>query len=219
MTIVSNDPVWWPAIDAFRLANYFTVAAFVGLTYDWALTFGQEVELIWRQRWSLMTVLYIGVRYLGIIYAALSVLYSLLTIPLTDTCWISIPEHILLLNPVSWILNIVLEVLAMCLAVWIAVKHFRGLRRHSTGGIVRDCFKVLMKNHVLYFASFVAVSCLQLIGIFSPTADEYSPFFVICDGLLQVLEVVQMFVLGPRLILVFENTMLSWWQIPTQQLS
>ncbi|KAG1840712.1 hypothetical protein DFJ58DRAFT_809959 [Suillus subalutaceus] len=34
-----------------------------------ALTFGQEVELIWRRRWSLMTFLYLCVRYAGIGYA------------------------------------------------------------------------------------------------------------------------------------------------------
>ncbi|KAG2032128.1 hypothetical protein BDR03DRAFT_971013 [Suillus americanus] len=36
-----------------------------------ALTFAQEVELIWRQRWSLMTFLYLGARYVGIGYAVL----------------------------------------------------------------------------------------------------------------------------------------------------
>ncbi|KAG1787070.1 uncharacterized protein HD556DRAFT_1411143 [Suillus plorans] len=40
------------------------------MTYDWALTFGQEVELVWRQPWSLMTVMYLSVRYLGILSAA-----------------------------------------------------------------------------------------------------------------------------------------------------
>jgi hypothetical protein len=40
----------------------------------------------------------------------------------------------------------------MCLAVWIAVKHFRELRQHSTGGIIVDCFMVLMQTHVSYFA-------------------------------------------------------------------
>lgn len=48
------------------------------------LTFGQEVELIWRQRWSLMTVLFLSVRYLGITYAALIVLIFVPTISLTD---------------------------------------------------------------------------------------------------------------------------------------
>ncbi|KAG2107474.1 uncharacterized protein F5147DRAFT_206170 [Suillus discolor] len=74
MTIVSDDPAWWPVINLDRFASYFPVAAFVAVTYDWSLTFGQEVELIWRQRWSLMTVLYLSVRYLGILYAAMSIL-------------------------------------------------------------------------------------------------------------------------------------------------
>ncbi|KAG1794817.1 uncharacterized protein HD556DRAFT_1442599 [Suillus plorans] len=56
-----------------NLGSSIAVAAFVGVTYDWlfsALTFGQEVELVWRQHWSLMTVLYLSVCYLGILYAA-----------------------------------------------------------------------------------------------------------------------------------------------------
>ncbi|KAG2036748.1 hypothetical protein BDR03DRAFT_434114 [Suillus americanus] len=85
MTIVSNDPTWWPTIDAYRFSSYFAVAAFVGVIYDWALTFGKEVELVWRQRWSLMTVLYLGVRYFGIFYAVLDVLNCVPTISLTDT--------------------------------------------------------------------------------------------------------------------------------------
>jgi hypothetical protein len=53
-----------------------------------------------------------------------------------------------------WMLNTVWEVLALCLSVWIAVKHFRDLRRlgPSTGSTIGDCFRALMKSHVLYFA-------------------------------------------------------------------
>jgi hypothetical protein len=53
-----------------------------------------------------------------------------------------------------WMLNTVWEVLALCLSVWIAVKHFRDLRRlgPSTGSTIGDCFRVLIKSHVLYFA-------------------------------------------------------------------
>ncbi|KAG2149111.1 uncharacterized protein EDB93DRAFT_1279480 [Suillus bovinus] len=270
MTIVSNDPTWWPTINAYRFQSYFIVAAFVGLAYDWALTFGQEVELVWRQRWSLMTVLYLLVRYLGMLYAALSMLGNAPTIALTDTNWISVfvfamlwviiitrlhamyqgsrkiliflivtflavtifngvvavilmmhtsggefvlsgtylcqtnfAEDITLLNSITWILGTVWEVLALCLAVWIAVKHFRELRHHSAGGIIGDCFSVLIKTHVVYFASFVAVSCFELIRDLSPTilANQYSLETQIFFGLSQILTVMQMFVLGPRLIL------------------
>ncbi|KAG2111989.1 uncharacterized protein F5147DRAFT_685241 [Suillus discolor] len=38
------------------------------VVYDWVLTLGQEIELIWRRRWSLMIVLYLVIRYIGIPY-------------------------------------------------------------------------------------------------------------------------------------------------------
>ncbi|KAG2042036.1 hypothetical protein BDR03DRAFT_944399 [Suillus americanus] len=227
-----------------------------------------------------MTVLYLSVRYFGILFAALNLLDSVPTISLTDTvCWImsvicswtyvlvfamlwvimitrlhamyqrsrkililliiaflagnilngvvtvlttmhtfgaeelilsgtyqctiGYTEGKLLLYSIPWILDTVWEMLALCLAIWIVVKHFRELRQHSAGGILRDSFMVLMKTHILYFASFVAVSCFQLVIDLSPTlsADPSSLEVQICYGILQILDVVQSFVLGPRLIL------------------
>ncbi|KAG1798188.1 uncharacterized protein HD556DRAFT_1440530 [Suillus plorans] len=258
MTIVSNDPTWWPTIKAYRLFSYFAcswssrmsklmsqsnlgcgfaVAAFIGVTYDWALTVGQEVELVWRQRWSIMTIMYLSVRYLGILFAGmimlgfivytvrnwtsvfafamlwviimtrLHVMYQrsrkiliflivtflamniftgvvtlmitlhasaeILVLSGTNQCLIRYAEDSLL-DSVNWILTTIWEVLTLCLAVWIAAKRFRELRQHSAGRIIEDCFTVLMKTHVLYFASFVAVSCLQLIIDFSsiPLAED-----------------------------------------------
>ncbi|KAG1794190.1 uncharacterized protein HD556DRAFT_1527256 [Suillus plorans] len=217
-------------ISQSNLGCGFIVAAFVGVTYDWALTFGQEVELVWRQRWSLVTVLYLSVRYLGIFFAALTMLINVPTISLTDRVswnmsaiwnwtgimafamlWIiiitrlyamyqrsrkilillivtslassicigvaaviitvhaSVEEYYLsgtyqcsigfggdlpLLTAVMWILSTVWEVFTLCLAVWIAVKHFRELRQHPAGGIIVDCFTVLMKTHVLLLCEF-----------------------------------------------------------------
>ncbi|KAG1798660.1 uncharacterized protein HD556DRAFT_198437 [Suillus plorans] len=275
---ISNDPTWWPTITGSRVSSYFSVAAFVIVTYDWALTFGQEVALVWKQRWSLMSVLYLGVRYLGILYATSTVLNNVPTISLTDTvswiisviqswisvlvsvmlwaiivtrlhamyqrskkiliflivtflaisvfvgmvtimtmihtsgeehilsgsyhCWIDYAENTLLLLSISWILSSVWEALALCLAIWIVVKHFRELRQHSAGGIIRESFTVLMKTHVVYFASFVVVSCCQLIIDFSPTLSAgISLDAQLYGGFLQIVSVVQMFVLGPRMIL------------------
>ncbi|KAG2107516.1 uncharacterized protein F5147DRAFT_837398 [Suillus discolor] len=293
MTIIINDPTWWPAIHAYRFSSYFSVAASVVLTYDWALTFGQEVELVWKQRWSLMTFLYLSAcalpwnlicypgrpdlcshhladRYrvgvvlsqlLGslmtatpyfhrclimyelwywmtvLVFAMLWVIsvtrlyamyqgsrkililliVTLLVVNIFDVvagvlenlqtsgeefilsgtyqCSINYGEDVLLLNSISWIVSISWEVLVLSLAVWIAVKHFRELRRHSAGGIIGDCFTVLMKTHVVYFASCVAVSCTCIILDFSPISS------MTFSGFLQILIVVQMFVLGPRLIL------------------
>ncbi|KAG1781512.1 hypothetical protein EV702DRAFT_590051 [Suillus placidus] len=298
MNRLSGDPSWWPFISASRFFSYFTVAASIGMMYDWALSFGQEVELIWRQRWSLMTFLYLGVRYLGILSAVLNVVVNASTISVTDAVsllhrcllltpitrepcrgecyifylvwnWTNVVVYIMLsvimitrihamyqrsrkvltflvviflavnifngvaaaistkhisgeelilsgtyectisgyagnvlLGPITWVLGTLWEVLALCFAVWIAVKHFRELRQHSAGGIIGDCFTVLVKTHVVYFASFVAVSCFHM-GYLSPTSsvDPYSLKNQIYSGFFQVAEVIQMFVLGPRLIL------------------
>ncbi|KIK36117.1 hypothetical protein CY34DRAFT_811550, partial [Suillus luteus UH-Slu-Lm8-n1] len=69
MTFISNDTSWWPVIDMDLFYSYWTVATGVVVVYDWVLTIGQEIELIWRQRWSLMTVLYLVIRYIGIPYS------------------------------------------------------------------------------------------------------------------------------------------------------
>ncbi|KAG2107789.1 hypothetical protein BD769DRAFT_128579 [Suillus cothurnatus] len=243
MTLVSNDPSWWPFINASLIASYFVVASSVGVIYDWGLTLGNEIELIWRQRWSLMTFLYLSVRYAGIGYAVINILVSVPTISTTDAVslnmynaydWIGVVVEPLLgvimiarlhamyqrsrkvliflvviflaitisnvvmpaisttqitgeefvlsgtyqcifdaggdssfLDSMTWILSTAWEVLTLCLAAWISVKHFRELRQHSTSGIIGDCFTVLMKTHVSYFVSFLAVSCFQM-GLFSP---------------------------------------------------
>ncbi|KAG1842969.1 hypothetical protein F4604DRAFT_276007 [Suillus subluteus] len=69
MTVVSNDPSWWPQINWSILFSYFVVAASVVMSYDWVLTLGEEIELIWMKRWSHMTILYLSVRYCGILTA------------------------------------------------------------------------------------------------------------------------------------------------------
>jgi hypothetical protein len=105
----------------------------------------------------------------------------------TYECITDLAEDSQFLNFMTWILGTVWEVLTLCLAVWIAVKHFRELRQHSTSGIIGDYFTVLMKTHVSYFvrwghnlnavllfhsrfscASFLAISCFQM-GLLSST--------------------------------------------------
>jgi hypothetical protein len=60
----------------------------------------------------------------------------------------------LVLLLMTWILSTVWEVLALCLAIWIVVKHLRELQRSSRGWAIGDCFAVLMRTHVVYFARY-----------------------------------------------------------------
>ncbi|KAG1734930.1 uncharacterized protein EDB91DRAFT_577017 [Suillus paluster] len=278
MTLISNRPIWWPSINASNVNGYFVVASCAGLVYDFVLSFGQEVELIWKQRWSLMTILYLTVRYAGIPLAIASILFSVTTIPLTDKvslisylvvdwtrvlvnqilgiiliarlnamyqrsrkvlvflvsillsvcianitiaafsvrhgsgeelilsgtyrCTAEFEESSLGLDTITWYISIGWESIAMCFAIWIAVKRFRELRQLSTRGILGDCFTVLIQTHVAYFASFLAASCFEIGYLLSPlSANTMSLESQIYAGLLQIFTVVQLFVLGPRLIL------------------
>jgi hypothetical protein len=54
---------------------------------------------------------------------------------------------IIIFFEVNWILGTAWDILALFLAVWIAVQHFRELPSTVTG-----CFPALIKTHVLYFA-------------------------------------------------------------------
>jgi hypothetical protein len=112
-----------------------------------------------------------------------------------------------LLLSMIWMLNAVWEVLTLCLSVWIAVKHFRDLRRPgpSTGSAIGDCFTVLIKSHVLYFASFAGVSCLQFSSLSPSLLNSNYMEAEILYGVLEILLSVKLFVLGPRLVLVIRE--------------
>jgi len=101
----------------------------------------------------------------------------------------------------TWILSTVWEILTLCLAVRIALKHFRELQRGSAGLTVKDCFTVLIKTHVLYFAAFAAASCLNLVSLSSKILNSTSVGVQVYYGVFEIAIFMQMFVLGPRLIM------------------
>ncbi|KAG2360587.1 hypothetical protein BDR07DRAFT_1610675 [Suillus spraguei] len=297
MTIVSNDPAWWPFISLNLYYSYWAAAAAVIVVYDWVLTLGQEIELIWVSNSPILeeeqyiyngsatettlvshdcavldntiywnTIFFYGCstihsigpsdRYSQIMYyatngitvvvpamlgvimiARLHAMYQgsrimliflvIIFLAINIACGAivvigikSVVEEELILSGISmcsfdegassqllisitWILNTVWEALALCLSIRIAVKHFRELRRlnQSTGSTIGDCFRVLIKSHVLYFAGFAGVSSLQLADISPELWTSTSIVSQILQGALPVLLGVQMFVLGPRLIL------------------
>jgi hypothetical protein len=70
----------------------------------------------------------------------------------THVCIVNLSNTSFSTPQMTWILGTVWEIIALCLAVWISVKHFRELQRPSTGWAVSDCFTVLIETHVFYFA-------------------------------------------------------------------
>ncbi|KIK43314.1 hypothetical protein CY34DRAFT_803987 [Suillus luteus UH-Slu-Lm8-n1] len=53
MTIVSNDPSFWPVIYLIRFLSYFFVSAIAALLYDYVLTIGKEVSGYEYHYWSI----------------------------------------------------------------------------------------------------------------------------------------------------------------------
>ncbi|KAG1841769.1 hypothetical protein F4604DRAFT_334060 [Suillus subluteus] len=267
MTIVSDDPAWWPLISFSRLCNYLVAAGSTAVVYDWASTFGQEFELILSRRWSFMTVLYICVRYIGILFSIMNILSNLL-VSITDVAWTPITVNamlgaimiariyamyqgskklliflvvVLLASTIisgvlivngnlgasgqedvlsgyhtctakfdprmiylayeSVISTAVWEILALFLTVWIVIKYFRELRQSPTGSTIGDCLTILIESHAFYFLAFAIVACF-LLGSLSPNIMNSSSMGgATYIGILSIAQMLQMFVLGPRLIL------------------
>ncbi|TBU32979.1 hypothetical protein BD309DRAFT_852493 [Dichomitus squalens] len=63
------------------MANSSTMAAVTLLMYDICLTFSQEVEFVWRARWTGTKILYLVVRYYGLRCELMTVYASFSSIP------------------------------------------------------------------------------------------------------------------------------------------
>ncbi|KAG2054064.1 hypothetical protein BDR06DRAFT_425659 [Suillus hirtellus] len=273
MTIALNDPSLWPLIYSYRIISYFVVATSTAVVYNWTLTIGQEVELIWRQSWSLMTVLYLALRSAGIIFCVLNILSTNQSISLTDKvstilaftqAWTSCVVYIMLgviviarlhamyhsrkmliflvivfmvvtiacglvigiigmnfpygeivlsgtyqcigegsqysarlLVALPWVFYATWGILGLSLALWVAFRHFRETKRWA----IEDRLTALIKMHVIYFTIFSAAACLNL-GSLSPRISNLASVGVdVYYGVIEIVLFVQMFVLGPCLIL------------------
>ncbi|KAG2109698.1 uncharacterized protein F5147DRAFT_798001, partial [Suillus discolor] len=119
-----------------------------------------------RKMLIFLVIVFLAVNIACGVIAIIGLKYSLaeeLILSGIHTCNDVLEGDVQLLMTMVWMLNTVWEILALCLSVWIAVKHFCELQRLGpfTRSTIRDCFRVLMESHVLYFASFAGVSCFQ----------------------------------------------------------
>ncbi|KAF7340252.1 hypothetical protein MVEN_01943900 [Mycena venus] len=70
----------------YQVVRYMHVASTVILLFDYALTFGLEVSLIWRSKWSLTKVLFILSRYSTVFDVPLVLYYSITPYIPTKRC-------------------------------------------------------------------------------------------------------------------------------------
>ncbi|KAH7907910.1 hypothetical protein BJ138DRAFT_1158907 [Hygrophoropsis aurantiaca] len=59
-------------LNPIQAANYVTMAASAAVVYDQLLTLPEEIDLIWRRRWSMTTFLYLVARYSGTLSVVLA---------------------------------------------------------------------------------------------------------------------------------------------------
>lgn len=102
-----------------------------------------------------------------------------------------------LLIAVPWVFYTAWGILGLSLAVWVAFRHFREMKRWTT----KDRLMALIKTHVIHSTTFAAAACLNL-GLLSPKISNLASMQVdIYYGTVEIVLFVQMFVLGPCLIL------------------
>lgn len=101
-------------IESMRLVTYFDVVGATMFLYDYLLTLGMEVDLVWSSKWTFMKVLYLAQRYLPFVDAvALCLLNQLSTTIDPTTC--KIVEKA---RGVLMIAGISLSELVLTLRVW-----------------------------------------------------------------------------------------------------
>lgn len=100
----------------------------------------------------------------------------------------------------SVIFPAVWEILVLFLAVRIIIKNFLELRQSPTGSSIGNCFTMLVKGHAFHFLAFAAAACVTL-GSLSPTITTSSSIEIAMYSGIWSVQMIQMFVLGPHLIL------------------
>ncbi|KAG2126597.1 hypothetical protein DEU56DRAFT_915984 [Suillus clintonianus] len=77
-----------PALASLQVSDYLSLTASVVVTYDFLLLLGREVELVWKRPWSLMSSLYVVVRYLGLALAIIDSFWGGVVNMTSETCYI-----------------------------------------------------------------------------------------------------------------------------------
>ncbi|KIM36934.1 hypothetical protein M413DRAFT_31328 [Hebeloma cylindrosporum] len=99
---------------ALRLVANLSVVSCAMFTWDYIITFGMEVDLVWKSNWSLMKVLYLIQRYLPFIDTAWLMVYALTKTGLTKTAC----QKIYLTSSASIAIGVTTSELILTLRTW-----------------------------------------------------------------------------------------------------
>ncbi|KAF9552958.1 hypothetical protein CPC08DRAFT_822577 [Agrocybe pediades] len=70
-------------IQAYQVITYTRVVVSTIILFDYILTFGEEVRLMWRGKWSIVKILFFVIRYYGL-FVGIFLLYSIFTPLITN---------------------------------------------------------------------------------------------------------------------------------------
>jgi len=99
-----------------QIVGFFDLASATLILYNYVLTLSDEIEYIWRKKWSGVTFLFLATRYLPFIDVGLFLTHQLLDNPSPHTC--SVLDHI---NGWSFMIGITIAdmiLVVRTLAIW-----------------------------------------------------------------------------------------------------
>jgi len=96
-----------------QIVGFFDLASATLILYNYVLTLGDEIEYIWRVRWTGITVLFFATRYLPFIDVGLFLTHQLLDNPSPHTC--SVLDHI---NGFSFLTGITIADMILMVRTW-----------------------------------------------------------------------------------------------------
>ncbi|KAI0072084.1 hypothetical protein K474DRAFT_1711900 [Panus rudis PR-1116 ss-1] len=70
-------------VSDLRMEATYASAAIALMLYDTALTFPQEIQFVWKKKWSVMTVLFLIIRHVEVIALAMEVVFDFTISPIT----------------------------------------------------------------------------------------------------------------------------------------
>ncbi|OAX31545.1 hypothetical protein K503DRAFT_75956 [Rhizopogon vinicolor AM-OR11-026] len=175
-----------------------------------------------RQMLIFLVVTFLAIRIPPVVFTAIQTQYTSgeeYVLVGAHVCGYGFQGDAMIRMEIAWILATAWEFLALFLAICIAIKHFREMQRPSSGWTVGDCFTILIKTHVIYFASYAAASSLETTRFSRQLNNSTSMAAGIFAGIFEFTRACRCLYWDHGSFLQFENIMLTSSPAPMKQLA
>ncbi|KAF8556921.1 hypothetical protein OG21DRAFT_507966 [Imleria badia] len=195
------------ALELLWMNDYITLVIVTAVTYDYVLTFSREVDYVWHRSWTLVSTMFVLIRYVGLCFAivasldgsafvpgfasvkvstALSLMsYWLCPIFLAATDFVMILRVYALWNRARWILNILLLIYVPQIISFLIVQ---GIYDNPNAYLKVGVVQLTSTGSSKYYCT--VTTSTASIAVFLPTIYSLIPRFVMGVTLL-LLAVIQ----------------------------